>query len=54
VLASLVSLLLAPPVGMYAQKRFTTQTPADNMSISDVQHMGRFGSSSYFVRTAYL
>jgi hypothetical protein len=54
VLASLVSLLVAPPVGMYAQKRFTTQTPADNMSIADVQRVGRFGSASYFVRTAYL
>lgn len=53
VLASLVSLFFAPPVGMYAQKRFTTQTPADDMQIVDVARRGRQGGQSYFVTTTY-
>jgi hypothetical protein len=53
VLASLVSLFFAPPVGMYVQKRWTTQTPEDDMSIVDIAKRGRFNSHSYFVRTTF-
>ena len=53
VLASLVSLFFAPPVGMYVQKRFTTQTPADDMEIVDVARRGMFGSHTYFVQTVH-
>ncbi len=53
VLASLVSLFFAPPVGMYVQKRFTTQTPSDTMSIVDIAQRGMFGNRSYFVRTSF-
>jgi hypothetical protein len=53
VLASLVSLFFAPPVGMYVQKRFTTQTPTGDMTIVDVHRRGRFGSHSYFVATTH-
>ena len=53
VLASLVSLFFAPPVGMYVQKRFTTQTPADDMSIVDISQRGMFGNHSYFVQTTF-
>jgi hypothetical protein len=53
VLASLVSLFFAPPVGMWVQKRWTTQTPTEGMSIVDVTRRGVFGSHSYFVRTTF-
>jgi hypothetical protein len=53
VLASLVSLFFAPPVGMYVQKRFTTQTPTGDMSIVDIQQRGRLGSHSHFVTTTH-
>lgn len=53
VLASLVSLFFAPPVGMYVQKRFTTQTPEDDMQIVDVAKRGMFGNQSYFVTTTH-
>lgn len=52
VLASLVSLFFAPPVGMYVQKRFTTQTPESDMQIVDVARRGKSGHS-YFVRTTH-
>jgi Domain of unknown function (DUF6391) len=53
VLASLVSLFFAPPVGMYVQKRWTTQTPQDDMTIVDVARRGRLGRHSYFVQTTF-
>ncbi len=53
ILASLVSLFLAPPVGMYVQKRFTTQTPVDAMTIVDVVRRGMFGGRGLFVKTAF-
>jgi hypothetical protein len=53
VLASLVSLFFAPPVGMWVQKRWTTQTPTGEMRILDAARRGMFGSHSYFVRTAF-
>ena len=52
VLASLISLFFAPPVGLYVQKRFTTQTPSAGMSVVDVAKRGRFGNHTYFVQTA--
>jgi hypothetical protein len=52
-LSSVVSLFFAPPVGMYVQKRWTTQTPADDMSIVDISQRGVLGSRSYFVRTTF-
>ena len=52
VLASLVSLFFAPPVGMYVQKRFTTQTPENDMQIVDVARRGKTGHT-YFVRTTH-
>ncbi len=54
ILASLVSLFLAPPVGMYVQKRFTTQTPTEEMAIVDVSRRGLLGAGSLFVRTAFV
>ena len=53
ILASLVSLFLAPPVGMYVQKRFTTQTPVDEMRIIEATRRGKLGGGSFFVRTAF-
>jgi hypothetical protein len=53
VLASLVSLFLAPPVGTFVQKRFTTQTPSGGMTIVDVSRRGMFGGHSHFVQTAF-
>ncbi|MDB5057637.1 MAG: hypothetical protein JWO59_1109 [Chloroflexi bacterium] len=53
VLASLVSLFFAPPVGMYVQKRWTTQTPTDDMTIVDISQRGVLGNKSYFVRTMF-
>lgn len=52
VLASLVSLFFAPPVGMYVQKRFTTQTPENDLQIVDVARRGNAGHT-YFVRTTH-
>jgi hypothetical protein len=51
VLASLLSLFAAPTVGSYVQKHFTTQTPAETLTIVDVQRRGRANTHSYFVRT---
>ena len=53
VLASLCSLFFAPPVGMYVQKRFTTQTPTEGMTIVDVAKRGMIGKHSYFVSTSF-
>ncbi|HVC81978.1 MAG TPA: DUF6391 domain-containing protein [Chloroflexota bacterium] len=53
VLASLCSLFFAPPVGMYVQKRFTTKTPTDTMTIVDVAQRGLVSKNSYFVSTAF-
>ena len=53
VLASLVSLFFAPPVGMYVQRRFTTLTPKPEMEIVDIARRGLFGEKSYFVRTSF-
>lgn len=53
ILASLVSLFLAPPVGTFVQKRFTTKTPTTGMSIVGVSQRGMFGNRSCFVQTAF-
>ncbi|HXT36934.1 MAG TPA: hypothetical protein VN837_15265 [Chloroflexota bacterium] len=52
-LASLCSLFFAPPVGMYVQKRFTTKTPTDTMTIVDVAQRGLVSKHSYFVSTTF-
>ena len=54
ILASLVSLFLAPPVGMYVQKKFTTQTPVEEMKVVGVTHRGVFGGHNLFVRTSFI
>jgi hypothetical protein len=53
ILASLVSLFLAPPVGTFVQKRLTTKTPTAEMSIVEVIQRGIFGNRSCFVRTVF-
>ncbi len=53
VLASLCSLFFAPAVGMYVQKRFTTQTPTSGMTIVDAAKRGMFSKNSYFVTTTF-
>src|ERR1700730_3697742 len=40
VLSSCVSLFFAPPVGRYVQKRWTTQTPRDDMTIVNIAQRG--------------
>ena len=53
VLASLVSLFIAPPVGMYVQKRFTTMTPTSRMSIVDARRRGARHGNGFFVHTTF-
>jgi hypothetical protein len=53
VLASLMSLFVAPTVGTYVQKRFTTQTPTSDLAIVDVQRRTRGNGQSYFVTTTH-
>lgn len=53
ILASLVSLFFAPAVGTYVQRRYTTQTPTDDLSVVDTAKRGRASGNAYFVRTTH-
>lgn len=51
VLASMLSLVLARPLGLLVQKYITTRTPADSMRVVRVRQMTVFGAPAHFVST---
>lgn len=52
VLASLIALLVAQPLGLWVQRKFTTQSDVRDLRIVDVQPKQILGRKLHFVRTA--
>ncbi len=51
ILATTAAIILGRPLGLLAQRYFTTQTPNDSMKITGVKKMELFGSPAHFVST---
>jgi len=51
ILATTAAIILGRPLGLLAQRYFTTQTPNNSMKITGVKKMDMFGSPAHFVST---